>query len=134
MYLSFYKDLGKIANSSLLIQTITKEKPSALYGVNDITPALAYTTQTPLLHGIVDTNESIFRKGFLNANVLTKDAIKQKAIIVTHGADYSQANVEEKILDGIFNKQAIQKHCKQIVSVPVFTEGVVNRVNVFTCR
>ena len=132
-YMSSFRDLGKISNIQKLLNTIQKQKPATLYGVNDITPALAYLTNTPLLNSIVDTNESIFRKQYLNADQLTKDAIKQKAIIITHGASYPQAGVDEKILDGIFNKQMIQKHCKQIVSVPVFTEGVVNRVNLFTC-
>lgn len=133
-YMSSYRNLGKISDIQELLHTIQKQKPPSLYGVNDITPALAYLTDTPLLNGIVDTNESIFRKKFLNANELTKDAIKQKAIIVTHGASYPQAGIDEKILNGIFNKQAVQKQCKQIVSVPVFTEGVVNRVNLFRCQ
>jgi len=133
-YMNYYRNLGKITNLSSLLQHIEKQKPSSLYGVNDITPALAYLTNTPLLNSIVDTNESIFRKQFLNADTLTRDAIKQNAMIVTHGASYPQAGVDENILDGIFNKQIIQKHCKQIVSVPVFTEGVVNRVNLFSCQ
>lgn len=134
LYMNTFRDLGEISNIDLLTTTIQKYQPSALYGINDVTPALAYMTNTPLLNDIVDTNESIFRKKFLNADTLTADAIEQKAMIITHGASYPEANVEEKILNGIFNKQMIQKHCKQVVSIPVFTEGVVNRVNLFSCQ
>lgn len=133
-YMSSYKDLGKISNLPLILETIEKQKPSALYGVNDITPVLAYLTNTAMLNDIVDTNESIFRKKFLNANQLTKDAIAQKAIIITHGASYPQAGVDEKILDGIFDKKQMKEKCKIIVAVPVFTEGVVNTLNLFRCK
>ena len=133
-YLTYYRNLGKISNLPSLLQEIKKQKPSALYGVNDITPALAYSTQTPLLNGIVDTNESIFRKHFLNADKLTKDAIQQKAMIITHGAYYPQVGIDEKILDGIFNKKLIKQHCKMITSIPAFTEGVTNRVNLLLCK
>ncbi len=133
-YLTYYKDLGKISNISILVNQIKKQKPSALYGVNDITPALGYMTRTPLLNSIVDTNESIFRKKFLNANKLTLDAIKQKAMIVTHGVSYPQAGINEQILDGIFDKQLMKKHCKLIVSAPAFTEGITNRINLFQCK
>lgn len=134
IYMGSYRNLGKISNIPALETSIEKQKSTVLYGVNDITPALAYTTHTLLLNGIVDTNESIFRKNFLDANQLTTDAIKQKALIITHGALYPQAGVDEQVLDGIFNKDLIKKHCKLSTSIPVFTEGVTNRVNIFQCK
>jgi hypothetical protein len=132
-YLNYYKDLGKIYTVPSVLQTIKKQNPTALYGVNDITPALAYMTNTPLLNGIVDTNESIFRKHFLHADILTRDAIQKNAMIITHGASYPQANINEKIIDEIVNKDMIKKHCTLVTSFPVFTEGVINQLNLFQC-
>jgi hypothetical protein len=133
-YLGYYKDLGKMNNTSSVVQTIKKHKPAVLYGVNDSTPALAYLSNTPLLNGIVDTNESIFRKHFLNADELTKDAIKQNAMIITHGVFYPQADIDENILDEIFNKDVVKKHCTLIQSFPVLTEGITNQLNLFQCQ
>ncbi len=134
LYASSYRNLGKISDVEILVTTMIKNKATTVYGVNDITPALVYLTNKKMLNSIVDTNESIFRKKFLDADKLTNDAIRQKTLIVTHGAVYPQANVNEQILDGIFDKDLIKKHCKITASVPVFSEGIVNRVNLFRCQ
>lgn len=133
LYLSSYKDLQKINNVSEIIKIIKTEKPEFLYGVNDITPALSYFSETPLLDNIIDTNENIFRKGILDANLLTKKAIKQKSIIVSHGVSYKEAGIEESLIDGIFDKETVKKSCRLILSSPVQSEGVINRINLLKC-
>lgn len=133
IYLSYYKDLQKIPNIDKLVDLIKTEKPKYLYGVNDITPALSYLSQTPLLNNIIDTNESIFKKNFLNAATLTSKAIHSKTILVAHGAFYPQVNAKEEILDGIFDQEKVKKSCKLISSFPVQSEGIINRINLLKC-
>jgi hypothetical protein len=70
----------------------------------------------------------------LNADELTKDAIKQNAMIITHGVFYPQADIDENILDEIFNKDVVKKHCTLIQSFPVLTEGITNQLNLFQCQ
>lgn len=132
-YFSGFRDLQKISGYTLLTNTIQKHKPEYLYGVNDTTPALAYSTNTPLLNNIVDTNVNIFRKKFLDAKKLTKDAIANKTILVAHGAVYPQLRVEEYVVDEIFDKELIKKFCKLLKSVPVTSEGYVNRISLLKC-
>jgi hypothetical protein len=134
LYFASFRDLGKFTDINQLVHVVDQKHPSALYGVNDTTPALAFLTQTPLLNNIVDTNTNIFRKGLLHATVLTNDAVKQKAIIITHGADYPQYGIKELVMDEIFDKQVLSKHCSLMYSQPIYTEGITNRINLFSCR
>ncbi len=132
-YFSGFHTLQRVEHIEDLKKSIQKAEPSFLYGPNDITPALAYLTNTPLLNNIVDTNTNIFRKGFLNASTLTTDALQKKTVIITHGAFYPQYNVQEFVLDEIVDKHKILKECELLDSVPIQAEGVTNRINVFSC-
>lgn len=134
IYISSYRNLQKVVSIDQITALIRKEKPPVLYGTNDITPALAYLTNTPLLHNVIDTNENIFRKGFLQNQQLTHDAIQQHAIIITQGALYSEFNLKVDIIGGIFDQDAIQKFCTPLQSFAVVTEGNVNRMNLFQCN
>jgi hypothetical protein len=87
----------------------------------------------PLLENIIDTNENIFRKGFLDKKELTEKALKNHALIITTGAAYPQIGVEDFILDGIFQKEKILKHCRLVISYPLIPEGIGNRINLFQC-
>jgi hypothetical protein len=132
-YLSSYKNLGKIENFDKIISTITSEHPKFLYGVNDITPALIVITKIPALENVNDAHEYFFTRNIYDKNFLTDKAIKTKTIIIAHGAEYPENNIKEDILDNIFVKESIYKKCKNILSVPVFAEGDVNRINLFKC-
>jgi len=134
MYLSSYQNLQKLSDIDTIAMFLKHQPNTVLYGTNDITPALAYLSDKQLLNGIIDTNENIFRKGFLNASLLTKDAIKQEAIIVSHGAYYPQFNVEDPLMGGIFDREQITKSCEIIASYPITTEGIENRLNFLSCR
>ncbi len=133
IYLSSYKNLQKVNDIDTIISTIKKEKPSYLYGVNDITPALLILTKIPPLGDINDAHEYFFTKGLYDKEILTRDAISSKTIIIAHGANYPEANVKQDILDGIFDKEKIYKACKVLLSVPVQAEGAANRINFFKC-
>lgn len=133
IYLSSFRNLQKAQNIYSLTQTIKEQKPSRLYGTNDLAPALAYLTQTQLVDDVIDTNENIFRKGLLNAKKLTQKAIDQKAILISHGAYYPASGVQEDILDEIFDKTLVKKHCKLINRFPVKAESIVNSVSLFRC-
>lgn len=132
-YITGFRNLQKLNNFSEIVETIKKENPKALYGVNDIAPALSYATQVPLLNGVIDTNANIYRKGILDARKMTRDAIGQKALIITHGLDYPQQGVTELVTDEIFDAEAVKKSCKLVGSFPVQTEGPENRLNLMRC-
>ena len=132
-YFSSYKDLGKLQEISQIIKTITKEKPDYLYGINDITPALISITNIPALGNVNEAHEYFFTRGIYDKELLTNEAVESKTIIITHGADYPKDNIKQDILDNIFVKETIYKSCKNILSVPVISEGDANRINFFKC-
>jgi len=132
-YFLSFRDLQKINNLNQIVKTIQKEKPSFLYGVDDITPALLYITKIPPLEGVIDAHEYFFTKKVYDKNYLTKKAVEKKTIIITHGAFYPELNIEEKIIDGIFDKNLLLQKCNIIKSFPVKSEGITNRINLFKC-
>lgn len=132
-YFSGYRDLQKINDFKKIVQIINNEHPDYIYGVDDITPALLNTTKVPPLENVRDAHEYFFQRGFLNKGFLTKKALDSKTIIISHGAFYPSLNINEQIIDGIFDKQLILKSCKLIQSNPVKSEGAINRINLFKC-
>jgi hypothetical protein len=133
-YYTSYRNLGTFTNIDTLTQAIDKIHPNVLYGVNDTAPALAFLANTPLLNNIIDTNTNIFRKGILHASTLTDNAINQKAVIITHGAYYPTYSINEPVLDEIIDKKQLLKKCILIQSQPIYTEGIGNRINLFSCH
>lgn len=133
IYLSSYRNLGKVDDINKIKQAIISENPKFLYGVNDITPALLSLTHIPALENITDAHEYFFIKKIYNKEVLTEKAVKSKTIIITHGADYPQYNIKQDILDNIFIEEMIYENCRNILSVPVQSEGDANRINLFKC-
>ena len=132
-YFSSYRDLQKIDDFKKIVQIINNEHPKYLYGVDDITPALLDTTGALPLENVRDAHEYFFSKGILNKEFLTNKAVHSRTIIISHGAFYPYLNINEQILDGIFNKQLVLKSCRLLNSIPVKSEGVVNRINLFKC-
>jgi hypothetical protein len=122
-----------IPNFNQIVQGIKTLHPSVLYGTNDITPLLAYETQTPLLNNIIDTNPTIFRKGILNSTALTKDALSQHALFVGHGLEYPEYNIKRTFIDEIFDPSLLN-NCNLIGNIPVVTEGNINRLQFVTCK
>ena len=116
-----------------MAQTVSQQKASILYGINGITPALAYTNHVNLLNNIVDTNDNIFRKGYLNASELTGDAIRQHAIIVTEGALYPEQGITQDVMTEIVDTKLLNSHCHLVKRFPFRSEGVVNSINLFSC-
>ncbi len=132
-YFSNYRDLQKIDDFKKIVQIINNEHPKYLYGVDDITPALLNTTKVLPLENVRDAHEYFFSKKILDKEFLTNKAVHSRTIIISHGAFYPYLNINEQILDGIFNKQLVLKSCRLLDSVPVKSEGVVNRINLFKC-
>lgn len=133
VYLSQYRTLQTVTNFETLVQKIQTTQPDYLYGANDLTTLLAYTSETPTLNNLVDTNGNIFRKGILDAKDLTQQAITNKTILVVHGASYPHYGIEDPILDEIVIKDEVLEHCHIIHSHPVYAEGITNRINLFQC-
>ncbi len=132
-YFSSYRDLQKINGFRKIVQIINNERPNYLYGVNDITPALLNTTKVLPLENVRDAHEYFFSKKILDKEFLTNKAVNSKTIIISHGAFYPYLNINEQIVDGIFNKQLVLKSCRLLDSIPVKSEGIVNRINLFKC-
>lgn len=132
-YISGYGTLGKVYEFNKIVKTILSEKPNFLYGANDITPALLSITNIPALDNVNDAHEYFFTRKVYNKELLTNKAVKSKTIIIAHGADYSQYNIRQDILDNIFVKETIYQNCKNILSVPVLSEGDANKINLFKC-
>ena len=133
IYLSSYKNLGKIPDINKITKTILAENPDYLYGVNDITPLLVTLTKVPALENINDAHEYFFTRKIYDKKLLTNKAIKNKTIIIAHGADYPQYNIKQDIVGNIFVKETIYKNCRIILSIPVMSEGDANRINLFKC-
>lgn len=132
-YISSYRNLQKVNDIDKILSVIKKEKPEFFYGINDLTPALLILANTSPLNNIRDAHEYFFTKGLYDKEILTDSAISSKTIIISHGADYPEINVKQDILDGIFNKEKIYQACRILLSVPVQSEGVANRINFFKC-
>jgi hypothetical protein len=132
-YFSRYRDLQKINDFNKIIKVVISEHPKYLYGVDDITPALLNETGIAPLENVRDAHEYFFSRKILNKDLLTNKAIKSKSIVISHGVFYPELNINEQIVDGIFNKKLILKSCKLLYSTPVKSEGIVNRINVFKC-
>lgn len=133
VYISSYRNLGKLDDFNKIITTITSEKPKFLYGVSDITPLLIALTHIPALENVNEAHEYFFIRKVYDRKFLTDKAVKSKTIIITHGADYPQYNIRQDILDNIFIKETIYKNCKNILSIPVLSEGDTNKINLFKC-
>src|SRR3989344_6067421 len=133
IYLSSYRDLGKLHGIDRITKKILEEKPDFLYGANDITPLLLVLTGIPPLENVNDAHEYFFTRNVYNKEFLTNKAVKNKTIVIAHGANYPQYNIKQDILDNIFVKETIYKSCKNILSVPVLSEGNTNRINLFKC-
>ncbi|MEN9407990.1 MAG: hypothetical protein RLZZ455_1206, partial [Candidatus Parcubacteria bacterium] len=134
LYITSYRNLQKIADIDRLVAIVKKEHPRALYGINSLTPALAYLSDTPLLNAIVDTNENIYRKGFLDKNSLTNDAIAAEAIIVSSAAIYPESSIHYPLLGGIFDEKKITESCTSLAVSFFKPEGAENAVHLFRCK
>jgi len=132
-YFTGYNQLQRLTQLPEMIRVIKAEKPTALYGVNGITPALAHLSQTPLLNNIVDTNDNIFRKGYLDAKVLTNEAIKQHALVITQGVWYPQLGIREDILTDVVIAETIRNNCRVIKRFNFNSEGDTNTIAFYRC-
>jgi hypothetical protein len=131
-YFNGFNDLQKIPLNQ--IAGILKEhKISSIYGINGIAPAIAYESNIPLLDGIIDTNDNIFRKGYLNASLLTQDAIKNHSGIITIGAWYPEVGIKQDVLTEIVDQKLLTTNCHLLQRFPFHSEGIINSINVFSC-
>lgn len=132
-YISNYSQVGKIAHVEELTRVVLREKPLYLYGGMEVTPLLSELTGVPLLPGVSDTNESIFRKRFLDAKKLTRLALGSRTIIVAKGLFYPALRIDDPLTDSVYVKDEVKKSCVLLTSQPVRTEGTINRINLFRC-
>jgi len=134
-FISYFRGFDKLQIIPIdQIVSLLKEKNiSTLYGINGITPALSYKSNIPLLNGIIDTNDNIFRKGYLNATTLTSDAIRQHSGVVTIGVWYPEEGIEQDVMTEIVDQKLLKTHCRLLQRFPFQSEGIINSINVFSC-
>lgn len=133
VYLSSYQSLQKIENIDEMVKFLKSQDNEYIYGANDIAPALAYLSKKKLVAGVVDTNENIFLKGYLDGDKLTREAIANDALIVSHGMYYPQYNIDQPLNGKMFKTDLIEKKCKQKATFSERMEGISNKVNIFSC-
>lgn len=133
-YFHSFRTQQKIENIEAITSLIKKQNPPTLYGINSLAPALSYLTDTPLLNNIIDTNENIFRKGFLNKQNLTDRAIEQEALIISNAAIYPGTTINYPLLGGIFVEEKVIKSCQLIGTYFIKPEGVENAITIFDCK
>lgn len=137
IYLNGYRNLEKLADADVarLTTTIKHIQAPSIYGSNGLTHAIAYLTDTPLVNKITDTNPNLFKKGFLNASTLTKQALDEKAVFITEGFYYPEIGVNQPVSDEVIDiKQLQNRKCSLLTSVPIQTEGQQNIISLITCN
>ncbi|KKQ01531.1 MAG: hypothetical protein US11_C0007G0024 [Candidatus Roizmanbacteria bacterium GW2011_GWA2_36_23] len=132
-YMSSYANLQKIEQIEKLVKIIKKESPDFIYGSMGIAPALAYLSDTPLLEGVIDTNDNLFYKGVLNAKHMTRAVFRHKTMVVSTGSYYPGQGVDQQLSEAIFDKELIENGCDMVESLAVKAEGIINRINLFKC-
>lgn len=134
IYFYSYATIQRVFNIVDIIRVIKNEKPKVLYGIQELAPALSYLTNIPLIDGIIDTNENLFNNNVLNAKKITKNLISKEALVILKGVRYSNKNIYDPILTNIVDKTLLNKQCYLLKEYPVNTEGIVNRITIFSCK
>lgn len=131
LYKTSFSNAGEIKNINSIVALIKKENPRYLYGTADITPALAYLGNVPLLDNIVDTNPKASREKIFDSKNLTQKAINSRTIIVAHGTD--KQIIDNSPINEIFDKDILLKYCKPLSSIPINTKSEADRINLLKC-
>lgn len=134
-FFSYFNGFNKLQIIPIdqIVHTLKVNKISTIYGVNGIVPAISHKSKIPLLNGIIDTNDNIFRKGYLNAPSLTQDAIKNHSGVITIGAWYPEAGIKEDVLTETVDRKLLMNNCHLLKRFPFHSEGIINSINVFSC-
>jgi hypothetical protein len=133
IYINDYARLGMVNHIEEMSTRIRKEKPSFIYGVADLAPALSQKTGVPLLEGIIDTNAEIYQKGFLDKTKLSKLAVQKKAVIISEGIYMPEYKTDEKMDNNTFDKKLLLSKCKEMSRYPVQGQEFINRIYLFKC-
>lgn len=132
IYYTSFRSLDKIPHIQEIVQEVKRLHPGALYGTNDITPALSYLTGVPVMNGIIDTNTNIFNKGLLSARTLTADAVASHAVLIAHGTHFPGI-IDDPLTDTIFDKKIVEKSCTLKKTYPIYAEGPTNEIALYVC-
>jgi len=131
-YFNGYDNL-QIIPIKQIVNLLRENKIKKIYGVNGISPAISYQARIPLLNNVIDTNDNIFRKGYLNASSITSDAVQKHSAIITVGAWYPELGIKQDIMTEIVDQKQMKKNCHLLKRFPFHSEGVINSINVFSC-
>lgn len=133
-YLRLFSQQNKVLTINSIITQIKSISPKVIYGTEEITTAFAYLGKIPMLNGLVDTNDGLFRKGILNAKKLTQDAIDQQALIVVRGFEYPEKHIFARLVGWSVDRDLLLANCKSLMSIPIETNDLANRVNIYDCK
>lgn len=123
IYIFYSSNLYKVQGIDVAVELIKKENPEHLYGATGITSAFAYLTKKPLLNNIIDTNPSIFKKGFFNRKELTQKAVEGKTIVIDYG----------KSEDNIFDRSLLNQHCAHLENLSIRTPEENGKISLLKC-
>jgi len=132
LYARHFSNNYKVEGIDSIIELIKKENPKYLYGTTDITPALSYLSDVPLLDNIIDTNPNIFRKGLLDSKKLTQKAVDLRTIVIVRGPD-DKLGIANLPINEVFDKNLLKKHCNALSGFPINTKSNVNSIILLKC-
>lgn len=133
IYVFLFSSQNQVVHFSQMIETIKKEKPTYIYGISSLSPALAYETNTPLLENIIDTNEDLYKNKIYNGTKLTKEAIHKRAMLISVGSFYPNQNIREDVVNISIDKTLAEKYCHYVKDFDENIDAGVNRVNFYKC-
>jgi hypothetical protein len=135
IFFSGLAQTGRVGKFAEMVNDLKQLKPNYLYGVNLITPALAYSSGVPLWNDLADTSENLYRSGAIDRRKWLAEASQKGTIIVTYGLDYPEAGVKDDTYTNLVDKEQYAKYCKVIKSYEVvWGSYMVNRINFSTCQ
>ncbi len=132
-YYSTFAQFEKVSFMPAMLTLIKQENPKFLYGLDQLNPAISYESGVPLLDGIIDTNENMFRKGVINKTIETKHAIANKTLVISYGLDYPNQHTHVIVSPDIIDVPIFLKSCTLLKEFSVFGEGQINTITLSKC-
>lgn len=133
LYQQFDADVARIKNYPQLLQVIKEQNPSHIYGIAELAPLLSYSSNVPLLNGIVDTNINFFRTGIYNAKHISQQILSSRTMIVMYGASAHDDEKKTLVDNVIYDYQTIRSACTFVYEEPIRFDGVIDRVRLYKC-
>ncbi len=123
----------KIPMLSELVSVIKTEKPKYLYGNDQLVPILSYLSRVPVLRGVGDTNENMYRVGILDKVEMSKAATQAETLFISYGVYYPQQKIEVDYSADVFEPSIYKEKCSLLKKYEVFAQLGINALTVSRC-